>query len=125
MAESAMAGETDLVLLRPPPPKSLSLNDLDRLIIFGLMGVEVTSLELPKSPWPAAASNPGVFNPLTVDLFFIAILKEQSLRIWEFPFSDEIKQVPDLERFPWNTTYLSRNQIQRIGIVHTCSASTI
>ena len=56
MAESAMAGETDLVLLRPPPPKSLSLNDRDRLMILGLMGVEVKSLELPKSPWPAAAS---------------------------------------------------------------------
>ena len=92
MAESAMAGETDLVLLRPPPPKSLSLNDLDRLMIFGLMGVEVTSLELPKSPWPAAASTPGGVQSLYSLPF-------------SHQFSDETKQVPDSERFSWNATY--------------------
>ena len=69
MAESAMAGETDLVLLRPPPPKSLSLNDRDRLMILGLMGVEVKSLELPKSPWPAAASQ-GRSMTLQFKFFF-------------------------------------------------------
>ena len=120
MAESAMAGETDLVLLRPPPTKSLSLNDRDRLMILGLMGVEVKSLELPKSPWPAAAS-----QGRSMTLEFKGFLTSGVIRAIapgvEIFISKQYKTHPSFETI--SITNLSRNQM--IVIVHTCSASTI